>query len=920
MKSGHGVPCPYGGAMWKNFWGGIRGLWGKRRVERELDEEVRDFLEKSTVEKMREGMTREEAQRAARMEMGGVELVKENVRSASWETHIETLWSDLRFGARLLRFNPVFAGAAILSLALGIGANTAIFQLLDAVRLRTLPVKNPQELASVRIDQRQSMSGSSSGRYSDLTYAMWEQIRAQQQGFSRIFAFSPTEFNISPSGQVHDVQALWVSGEFFETLGVVPALGRLLTEADDHPGCASSGVVISHSFWQHEYGGDRSVVGRMVSINRHPFPIIGVAPPGFYGVEMGRYFDIAAPICAEPIVDGVEDAMLPRRDGWWLATMGRLKPGWSMERASAQVKTISPGLFEATLPPEFNPEQAKRFLAYRLGAFPAGTGVSDLREDYEDPLWLLLGLAALVLVIASANLANLLLARASAREKEMGMRMAIGASRWRLIRQLLAESLLLAGIGAFLGALLARSLSQLLVASLSTENNPLFVDLGTDWRVLGFTIGLAVATCVLFGLAPAMRATNVSPGVVLKESGRGTTDGRSLFGLRRILVVSQIALSLTLLVGALLFARSLGKLASVDTGFQRDGILITDIDFTSLNLPTERRIPFANELLDRVRAIPGVESAAISKIVPLSGNGEAHDILPGVSGTPEGKISSTAFNRVSPGFFETLRTPMIAGRDFDAHDVAGAPLVAIVNESFAKKFIKDKNPVGTLLRVRRMSKISGPYEIVGLVKDTKYVDLRETAQDILYTPLAQLDRPDADALILIRSNAPVSVLISSVKSVANRANPDMDVSFDVFRQMIEEGLLRDRLMARLSGFFGILAVLLAVIGLYGVISYMVARRRNEIGIRMSLGADRRSIIALVLRESLLLLAVGLGLGIGLALAASRAASSLLFGLKPHDAATFFLATVILAVIALAASYIPAVRASRLDPLEALRHE
>jgi putative ABC transport system permease protein len=907
-------------AFWKNVFAGLRGVFRKKQAEQELDDELRDFLEKSTVEKMRAGLTREEAHRAARIEMGGLEVVKEKVRSASWETHIETLWNDLRFGARLLRFNKVFAGAAILSLALGIGANTAIFQLLDAVRLRTLPVKNPQELASVRIDQPPGMSGSSRGRYSDLTFAIWEQIRAQQQGFSSIFAFSPTEFNISPSGQVHEVQALWVSGEFFETLGVVPALGRLLTVADDRPGCASSGVVISHSFWQHEYGGDQSVVGQTVSINRHPFPIIGVAPAGFYGVEMGRYFDIAAPLCAEPIVDGVEDAMLPRRDGWWLAGMGRLKPGWSVERASAQVKTISPSLFEATLPPEFNPEQAKRFLAYRLGAFPAGTGVSDLREDYENPLWLLLGLAALVLVIASANLANLLLARASAREKEMGMRMAIGASRWRLIRQLLAESLLLAGIGAFLGALLAHSVSQVLVASLSTQNNPLFVDLRTDWRVMGFTIGLAVVTCVLFGLAPAVRATNVSPGVVLKESGRGTTDGRSRFGLRRVLVVSQIALSLTLLVGALLFARSLGKLAYVDAGFQRDGILVTDIDFTSLDLPMERRISFAKELLDRVRSIPGVESAAISRVVPLSGNGEAHDILPGVSGMPEGKISSAAFNQVSPGFFATMRTPMIAGREFDEHDVAGAPLVVIVNEAFARKFVKDKNPIGALLRVRQMSKISGPYQIVGLVKDTKYVDLREAAQDILYTPLAQLNRPDADAQILIRSNAPVSMLISSVKSVASEANPNMDITFVVFRQMIEEGLLRDRLMARLSGFFGILAVLLAVIGLYGVISYMVARRRNEIGIRMSLGADRRSIIRLVLRESLLLLAIGLTLGIALTLGASSAAASLLFGLEAHDAGTLILATIILATIAMVASYIPALRASRLDPLDALRHE
>jgi putative ABC transport system permease protein len=339
-----------------------------------------------------------------------------------------------------------------------------------------------------------------------------------------------------------------------------------------------------------------------------------------------------------------------------------------------------------------------------------------------------------------------------------------------------------------------------------------------------------------------------------------------------------------------------------------------------LNLPMERRISFAKELLDRVRAIPGVESAAISRVVPLSGNGEAHDILPGVSGTPEGKISSAAFNQVSPGYFATMRTPMIAGREFDEHDVAGAPLVVIVNETFARKFLKDKNPIGALLRVRQMSKISGPYEIVGLVKDTKYVELREAAQDILYTPLAQLNRPDADAQILIRSNAPISVLISSVKSVASEANPNMDITFVVFRQMIEEGLLRDRLMARLSGFFGILAVLLAVIGLYGVISYMVARRRNEIGIRMSLGADRRSIIALVLRESLLLLAIGLTLGIALALGASSAAASLLFGLKAHDATTLVMATVILAVIALAASYIPALRASRLDPLDALRHE
>jgi putative ABC transport system permease protein len=905
--------------LWTNLSGGLRGLVRKHQAEQELDDELRDFLEKSTAEKMRAGMTREKAHRAARLEMGGVEAVKENVRFASWETHLESLWSDLRFGARLLRFNPVFAGAAILSLALGIGANTAIFQLLDAVRLRTLPVKNPQEIARVAIDKRTGASGGFTSRYSDLTYPMWLEIHAQQQAFSNLFAWSPTQFNIAPSGEVHNVQGLWVSGEFFQTLGLEPALGRFLNPADDTPGCAPGGAVISYSFWQHEFGGDRSVIGRALTLGRRPFEIIGVAPAGFYGVEVGRYFDVAVPLCTELAIMG-EDSQMKTRSGWWLASMGRLKSGWTIERATAQLRAISPALFEATLPADYNPENTKHFLANKLGAFSADSGVSDLRKDYEHPLWLLLSLAALVLLIASANLANLMLARASAREKEMGLRMAVGASRSRLIRQLLAESLLLAAVGAVLGALLAHNLSQLLVASLSTQRDPLFVELGTDWRVFGFTAALAVLTCVFFGLAPAVRATSVSPGVVLKEGSRGTTEGHGRFGLRRILVVSQIALSLTLLVGALLFARSLAKLTAVDTGFRQTGILVTDIDFGSLKLSNERRISFGRELLSRIRAIPGVENAATAETVPLSGNEEFHDILPGISDAPTEQNPVSAFNHVSSGFFQTLQTPLLAGRDFNDHDVAGSPLVAIVNETMARKIFKTSNPVGTMFRVRRLSKISGPLEIVGLVKDTKYGDLREEPLQIVYLPLLQSPRPDQDSQVLIRSGLPLPELTSAVKDAASSAHPGLDVSFFSFPTMIEEGLLRDRLMAKLSGFFGVLAVLLAVIGLYGVISYMVARRRNEIGIRMSLGADRGAIIALVLRESFWLLTIGLTLGIALSLAASRAAASLLFGLKPHDAATLIMATVTLATIALAASYIPALRASRLDPMDALRNE
>jgi predicted permease len=489
-----------------------------------------------------------------------------------------------------------------------------------------------------------------------------------------------------------------------------------------------------------------------------------------------------------------------------------------------------------------------------------------------------------------------------------------------LIRQLLAESLLLAGIGAALGALLARSLSQVLVASLSTQNDPLFVDLGTDWRVLGFTAALAGITCILFGLAPAWRATSVAPGVVLKESGRGTTGGRSGFGLRRILVVSQIALSLMLLVGALLFARSLNNLATVDAGFRQDGILVTDIDFTALNLPDEPRLAFSEELLRRVGAIPGVDSAAIAEIVPLSGNGENHDLLMGTSGAPKGEAPVASFNRVSPGFFKTLQTPMLAGRDFDEHDVKGSPNVAIVNEEFARKFAGGRNPLGMTFRVGRLRTITAPYEIIGLVKNSKYFELREEAQPIVYTSMAQYEHPDTDAQILIRSNAPLASLVSGVKSTANQVHSDLDITFFPFHKMIQDGLLRDRLMAALSGFFGALAVVLAAIGLYGVISYMVERRRNEIGIRMALGAGQPKIIRLVLQETGALLLIGLVAGVALALAAARTAASMLFDLKPTDMLTYLLATLGLSVVAALASFLPARRAARLDPVAALRNE
>jgi predicted permease len=827
---------------------------------------------------------------------------------------LENLLQDTRHGLRLLLLNPGFALVAILSLALGIGANTAIFQLLDAVRLRTLPVQHPEQLAIVKIGNFDSASGSFSSRYSQATNPQWEQIRAQQQGFSGIFAWSPERLNLAHGGEIREANVLWVSGDFFDVLGVKPQAGRLLNASDDHRGC-SGAAVISDSFWRSEYGASSNVFQKPITLEGHPFDIVGVTPANFFGVEVGRTFDVAIPLCVDPILRG-EYAKQDGRSDWWLALMGRLKPGWTLDRATAQLEAISPAIFEATLPARFQADDVKFYLAYKLKAFSAENGFSELRSDYSNPLWMLLAIAGLVLLIACANLANLMLARASAREKEIAVRLALGASRGRLIRQLLSESLLLACAGAISGILLARALSGLLVAMISTQSDTMFLDLATDYRVLGFTAALAVLTCILFGLAPALRATKSSPASAMRASGRGLTANRERFGLRRILVVTQVALSLVLLVGALLFVGSLRNLLNVDAGFRQDGILVTYLNFGSLKIPANRRVEYRRQLVEKIRAIPGVVSAANTRIRPLSGSGWNQVVY--VDGKKKG---GSQLNRVPPGYFATLGTPILAGRDFDKHDVLSGLQVAIINEAFAKKFYNGANPVGKRFSFEGDKGETPPvFEIVGLAKNTKYYDLREDFKAIAFFPDAQDESPNQSAQVMIRADLPLSVLIPAVKRNIAEISPDIDVDFHPFKTQILEGLLQERLMATLSGFFGALAAILAVIGLYGVISYMVARRTNEIGIRMALGADGRGIVRLILREAMLLLAIGLGAGVALALVAARTASSMLFGLKPYDPATLAFAIATLALVAIAASYIPARRAAGVDPMVALREE
>jgi putative ABC transport system permease protein len=834
---------------------------------------------------------------------------------------LESFMQDLRYGLRQLRQSPGFALVAVMSIALGIGANTAIFQLVDAVRLRTLRVERPEELLSIAFAPGSEKGGLYYSRSAEFTYAQWEQIRAQQQSFTGVLAWSAARFNLATSGEARYAEGLYVSGEFFRSLGVNPLLGRAFSADDDGEACISPGAVLSYAFWQREFAADAGVLGRMVNLDGHPFPVVGVTPPSFFGVEVGTRYDVAIPLCADRLLSRDGRGHIPVRRDWWLSMMGRLKPGWTAQRAIAHLQVLSPGIMQATLPPNYQPDAAKRFLANRLVATEAGTGVSFLRHEYERPLWLLLATTGLVLLIACANLANLLLARASVREREMAVRLAIGASRGRLVRQLLAESLLLALIGAALGTALAQVLSRALIAFLSTPNNPLFVGLGVDGRVLGFTAVLAAATCILFGLAPALRATHLAPAAAMRSGGRGTTAGCERFGLRRGLVATQIALSLVLLVGALLFVRSLHNLSVADTGFQTEGVLAINLDLRRAGYTKERRPALYHDLLQHLTAWPGVSSAAQVLDTPISGSGLDDTVIPeGETASASGKDSH--FSLVGPGYFRTMGTALIAGRDFNDHDTLSSPKVAIVNEAFARKFFAGSNPVGRTFRIRASAGEPDPvYQIVGLVRNTKYYTLRENFAPVSFLPMAQdTEFGTAPATFVLHTNAPMGELIAAVKTAVAEVSPGIGIEFHVLAVQLRDSLLRERLMATLSGAFGLLAGLLATLGLYGVMAYMVSRRRNEIGVRMALGADRGQVLGLVLREAGLVLTVGLTVGALLALWAGRAAATLLFGLQPHDPRTLLAAMALLTVVTLAASYGPARHAAALDPMVALRDE
>ena len=811
---------------------------------------------------------------------------------------------DWRDASRALRTTPVVTAAAVLSLALGIGANTALFSILDSLVLRPLPVRNPQRLVVIE--------------HGSWTNPIWEQIRDRQSQIAEgAFAWSGEQFDLSERGETEFVEGAYASGGIFETLGVSPARGRFFTPADDVRAAAARGgiAVVSDGFWQRRLGGGADVIGRTITLDRVPFTIVGVMPAGFTGPDIGRSCDVVIPLADEPLLHGAE-TILDGRSTWWLDIMLRLRPGQTLAQASAALNGLQPQIRQATLPPDWPPAMLARYINEPFSLRSAATGQSELRGRFEQPLAAMMIVVAAVLLIACANIANLLLARATARRRDLSVRLALGASRARLARQLFCESLLLAGAGATLGLLIARAGSALLVSQFGTS---VYLDTSLSLSVLAFTAGIGVLTALVFGLAPALSASRLSPYEALKDQGR-TVAGDRRAGFRNTLVVVQVALSLALVVAAGLFIRTFQQINAVPLGLRVDPLMIVRVDVKRSSAAGVARLQLFERLREAAAGTVGVRSAALSRIEPLSGAGWNTMVnLPDGGATPGARLPWV--NGITPGWFQTYGLRVLAGRDFTAADGPGRPAVAIANDAFARRFFNGKNPVG-----QRVS-FGGPnrqeeYDIVGLVSDSAYRSPREGRPATIYVPFAQMTPaqtfpPGAVMAVEIGPGGWTGVQGRLGQALA-AVDAGVAFTFRPFADRVRSTIVQERLVAALSGFFGALALLLAGIGLYGVTAYAVSRRRMEIGVRMALGAEPGRVVRLVLGRVVWLVAAGVVAGGAVSLWAAQYTGALLFGLTPRDPATFAGAALVLLGVGLLAAWLPAQRASRIDPTEVLR--
>jgi putative ABC transport system permease protein len=836
---------------------------------------------------------------------------------------MQSLLQDLRYGARMLLKNPGFTVIAVLTLALGIGANTAIFSLTDQILLRRLPVERPEELVVLRSPGPKGGHVWSDGDdAASFSYPMYKDLRDRGANvFSGLLARFAIPLSVAGAGQTERADGELVSGNYFEILGVRPALGRVFNQEDDRAPGAHQVVVLSHAYWTRRFGADPAILNKSLTVNGNPMTVIGVSREGFRGVQVGQTPDVFVPMMMKaqmiPNSRGLDD----RRD-YWLAIMGRLKPGMSRAQTEEAIRPSYRSILEEELSLRSggSAQSRQRFLDKIILLEDGSKGRQILQRDSKQPFLVLMGMAGLALLIACANVANLLLARGAARQREIAVRMALGAGRWRLMRQFLLESLMLSLIGGAVGLMVAAWTIQGLVASIPPSVGALGLSVELDPRLLGFTLAIATLTGLLFGVAPAARATRVNLEATLREQGSSVSGGLSSVRFRKALVVSQIVLTTALLVGAGLFARSLSNLNRLDLGLRADHLIAFSVAPELNGYSPERTIAFFDDLRQSVAALPGVRSVSAAELPILTDSDAGSNVTIEGYQAQDSEDMEVRHNRIGPDYFATMGIPLIGGREFTVADAAGSAKVAIINETMARRFFANRNPIGSHFAFGAGDRIRPDIEIVGVVKDSKHTTVREEKRPFAYLPYSQETNLGRITFYARTDQDVVSIAPSLRREVAQRDNNLPIYDLKTLRQQTNESLFADRFLTFLSICFGSLAAALAAIGLYGVMAYTVTRRMREIGIRIALGATQGRVAWLVLREVALLAGAGLLAGAPLAFALGRAAESLLFGVKAGDPLVFAAAGLLLTLVALFGGYLPARRAAKVDPMVALRRE
>ena len=909
-------------------------LWRWKQREADLEDEIAHDLAMDAEERTRAGVPREEADSASRREFGNVLLLKEGIREMWGLTSIQRLGQDLRYGWRSLRKNPLFATMAILSLALGIGANTAIYSVMDAIMIRALPVPDAGELAIPNWRARpdaavvHSQTGTTfddpAGRLvsPDFPWPAFELLRDHNSVFSALFAYKDAgQLNLVVHNQAELGPVEFVSGGFFGGLRILPAAGRLISDSDQASG-ASQVAVLSFDYWRDRFGADPAAIGQTIRINDIPFTVMGVAAAGFFGVKAGAAPLIYVPMANRPALarnyGNERETMFVDPHFYWVDMMGRLRPGVSLARAQTELAALFQQFVSASASGE---KERSNLPVFWLEE--GGSGIDSLRRQYSKPLFVLMTMVGLILAIACANIANLLLARAAARRREIAVRLSLGASRLRVVRQLLTETMVLALPGGILGLAVASAGIRFLLWLLAAGRTDFVLQAAIDWRILAFTLVVAFATGIIFGLAPAIQATRVEVTPALKEARAGAQRGSGRrVGLSQVLVVSQVALSMVLVLAAALFVRTLSNLHSVEMGFNQENLLTFSMNAAQAGYKGDPLNALYVAMDDQFRGLPGVRAATLSDMPLVANSGQGTRLFP--EGTPvtEGRGGPhTSYMSVGPTFFETMQIPIVLGRPIDSRDRVGAPPAAVVNEVFAAKYFANRNPIGR--RFSLGNSTAGDLTIVGVAKNARYQSLKQAIPPVAYFPFRQhiTTQPPGAMFFELRTAGNPLALAQTVRKLVHDAAPGVPITGVMTQsQRIDNGIAQERTFAKLCTAFAVLALLIACVGLYGTMAYAVSRRTNEIGIRIALGAERRRIVWMVLREVVVLAAIGLSLGLLCSWSLMSTIKSFVFGIQPADPLTMLQAAGILIAALVLAGYAPATRASRIDPFTALRHE